>query len=179
MACRNKAEDETPAAAAFARHDASSLAETRACTKLRRDPEAPRNGKCPIPVSGRLDRLRTEKAINVSAWLRLLVQQALDQEFPDDVAEEPERVPVETPAMPPPPDPAKPTVEGWKPRRLPGGEWGAILSGPNVAGLPDNDQLPRTPIVVTDNKGDAWTTTLVERRTDFTIVVRTSGRPRD
>ena len=32
MACRNQAEDETPAAA-FARHDASSLAETRACTK--------------------------------------------------------------------------------------------------------------------------------------------------
>lgn len=128
----------------------------------------------------RLDRLRTEKDINVSAWLRRLVQQGLDHEFPDDVADEPEPEPVETPE-PPGPDPAKTPIEGWKPRRLPGGEWGAVLTGPNVAGLPDDDQLPRTPIVVTDNKGDAWTTTLVElvSRTDDTIVVRTAGRPRD
>ena len=82
---------------------------------------------------------------------------------------------------PPGPDPTKPTIKGWKPRRLPGGEWGAILTSPDVAGLPDDDQLPRTPIVVTDNKGDAWTTTLVDvvTRTDSTIVIRTSGRPRD
>ena len=112
--------------------------------------------------------------------MRLLVQQGLDQEFPDDVAEEPEPVPVETPE-PPSPDPAKTPIKGWKPRRLPGGEWGAVLSGPSVAELPDNDQLPRTPIIVTDNKGDAWTTTLVElvTRTDDTIVVRTAGRPPD
>ena len=130
----------------------------------------------------RLDRLRTEKAINVSAWLRLLVQQGLDHEFPDDIAEEPESVPDETPATPlPRPDPAKATIEGWKPRRLEGGEWGAILTGPNIAGLPDDDHLPGTPIVVTDNKGDAWTTTLVDvvTRTDSSIVVRNSGRPRD
>ena len=130
----------------------------------------------------RLDRLRTEKAINVSAWLRLLVQQGLDHEFPDDIADEPnpEPVPVETPE-PPRPDPAKTPIEGWKPRRLPGGEWGAVLTGPDVAELPDDDQLPRTPIVVTDNKGDTWTTTLVDlvSRTDSTVVVRTSGRPRD
>ena len=114
--------------------------------------------------------------------MRRLVQHGLDQEFPDDVADEHEPEPVETPATPPQkPDPAKAPIEGWKPRRLPGGEWGAVLTGPNVAGLPGNDQLPRTPIVVTDNKGDAWTTTLVDvvTRTDSTIVVRTSGRPRD
>ena len=128
----------------------------------------------------RLDRLRTEKAINVSAWLRLLVQQGLDHEFPDDVAEQPDPEPVETPE-PPSPDPTKTPIEGWKPRRLPGGEWGAVLTGPDVADLPDDDQLPRTPIVVTDNKGDAWTTTLVDlvSRTDSTVVVRTAGRPRD
>lgn len=130
----------------------------------------------------RLDRLRTEKDINVSAWLRRLVQQGLDREFPGDVAEEPEPETVEAPETPPPkPDPAKTTIEGWKPRRLTGGEWGAVLTGPNVAELPGNDQLPRTPIVVTDNKGDAWTTTLVEivSRTDSAVVVTTAGRPRD
>ena len=85
--------------------------------------------------------------------------------------------PSRRPATPlPKPDPAKTTIEGWKPRRLPGGEWGAVLTGPNVAQLPDNHQLPRTPIVVTDNKGDSWTTTLVDvaSRTDTAIVVRTS-----
>lgn len=145
---------------------------TESAVRFRVDPQTRR----------RLDRLRTEKAINVSAWLRLLVQQGLDHEFPDDVAEEPEPVPVETPAPPlPKPDPTKATIKGWKPRRLTGGEWGAVLSGPDPAGLPDNDQLLRTPIVVTDNKGDAWTTTLVDvvTRTDSAIVVRTSGRPRD
>ena len=88
--------------------------------------------------------------------------------------------PAETPEHPSP-DPAKTPIEGWKPRRLPGGEWGAVLTGANVAELPDNDQLPRAPIVVTDNKGDAWTTTLVDlvSRTDDTIVVRTAGRARD
>ena len=30
-----------------------------------------------------LDRLRTEKTVNVSAWLRRLVHQALKEEFPD------------------------------------------------------------------------------------------------
>lgn len=114
--------------------------------------------------------------------MRRLVQQGLNQEFPDDVADEPEPVPVETPATPlPKPNPAKTLIKGWKPRRLPGGEWGAVLTGPRVPEIPDNDQLPRTPIVVTDNKGDAWTTTLVDvvSRTNDTIVVRTAGRPRD
>ena len=109
---------------------------TETAVRFRVDPQTRR----------RLDRLRTEKAINVSAWLRLLVQQALDQEFPDDVAEEPEPVPVETPATPlPKPDPAKATIEGWRPRRLTGGEWGAVLTGPDVAELPDDDQLASEP----------------------------------
>jgi len=134
----------------------------------------------------RLHRLRTEKAINVSAWLRRLVQQGLDQEFPDFD---------EAPAEPDPPkptlktepddvrepDPHKPAIEGWGPRKLSDGEWGAVLEGPGVAGLPDNDQLPGTRISVTDRRGESWDTTLaeVDERTDTTLVVRTSGRPRD
>ena len=73
--------------------------------------------------------------------------QGLDHEFPDDIPGEPEPVSVESPATPlPKPDPAKATIEGWKPRRLQGGEWGAALSGPNLAGLPDDGHLPGTPI---------------------------------
>ena len=46
MACRSRAEEETPAAAAFARHEASSRGDTRACTRLRRsgDVRSPESG---------------------------------------------------------------------------------------------------------------------------------------
>ena len=78
------------------------------------------------------------------------------------------------------PDPQKPPIKGWKPRKLPSGEWGAALEGEMVAELPDNDQLPGTPIRVTDKKGESWTTTLTEviDKTDTNIVVTNSGRPR-
>ena len=77
------------------------------------------------------------------------------------------------------PDPQKPPIKGWKPLKLPSGEWGAALEGEMVAELPDNDQLPGTPIRVTDRTDQAWTTTLTEvvDRTDTTIVVKNSGRP--
>ena len=77
--------------------------------------------------------------------------------------------------------PKKPPIDGWKPRRLDSGEWGAVLEGELVAELPDSDQLPGTAISVTDNKGDSWTTTIVAvvSRSDADIVVTNAGRPRD
>ncbi len=150
-----------------------------------------------------LARLRAEKAVNTSAWLRQLVQQALEKEFPDfvdyladPVKPDPQKTPIESsddreraPADQAEagrlsdvqePDPQKTPIEGWRPRRLPDGQWGALLEGPGVAGLPDDNQLPGTPIVVTDKRGESWTTTLTEvvDRTDTTITVKTCGRPR-
>ena len=65
------------------------------------------------------------------------------------------------------------------PRQLDQG-WGAVLEGAQVAQLSASDQLRGTPIVVTDRRGDAWTTTLtaVVSRTDTEIVVTNTGRPR-
>ena len=130
-----------------------------------------------------LDRLRTEKAVNVSAWVRRLVRKALSDEFPDEELDE-------APAPEPPaapagtvderqPDPNTPPIAGWTPRQLDQG-WGAVLEGAQVADLPASDQLPGTPIVVTDRRGDAWTTTLtaVISRSDTEIVVTNTGRPR-
>ena len=139
------------------------------------------------PVTQRLlARLREEKAVNVSAWLRQVVQQRLEKEFPDfadylaDPAKpDPQKTPIET-ANVPEPDSQKTPIEGWRPRGLPDGQWGALLEGPGVAELPDDNQLPGTPIVVTDKRGESWTTTLTEviARTDTTIVVKNSGRAR-
>ena len=181
-----------------------------------------------------LDRLRDEKDINVSAWVRRQLSAGFEREFPGAVttaAPEPDPdptppvktteppAPTETPADKEPdpdptppvktteppapietpadqePDPQKPPVEtggapepdpkkalitGWRPRPLDNGKWGAVLEGPRVAELPKNDQLPGTLIRVTDKKGESWTTTLTEviDRTDTTIVVANSGRPR-
>ena len=130
-----------------------------------------------------LDRLRTEKSVNVSAWVRRLVRQALSDEFPDEELDEtPAPVPPSTLAEPvdePQPDPNTPPIAGWTPRQLDQG-WGAVLEGTQVADLPVSDQLPGTPIVVTDRRGDAWTTTLkaVVSRSDTEIVVTNTGRPR-
>ena len=131
-----------------------------------------------------LDRLRREKAVNVSAWVRRLVRKALDDEFPDefpdeepdaDQAAEPPAEPVDELA----PDPNKPPIAGWTPRQLDQG-WGAVLEGAHVADLPASDQLRGTSIVVTDRRGDAWTTTLtaVVSRSATEIVVTNTGRPR-
>ena len=64
-------------------------------------------------------------------------------------------------------------IPGWKPRKLKSGEWGAALEGEMVAKLPDNEQLPGTPIVVEPNNREPWTTTIkdVVSRTDSSIVV--------
>ena len=131
----------------------------------------------------RLDRLRTEKAVNVSAWVRRLVRKALSDEFPDeelDTAPAPE--PPAAPSAPVDerqPDPNKPPIAGWTPRQLDQG-WGAVLEGARVADLPASDQLRGRPIVVTDRRGDAWTTTLTDvvSRSNTEIVVTTTGRPR-
>ena len=111
----------------------------------------------------------------------------LSDEFPDGepddaLDEAPAPEPTAAPAEPvdePQPDPNTPPVEGWTPRQLDQG-WGAVLEGTQVADLPVSDQLPGTPIVVTDRRGDAWTTTLkaVVSRSDTEIVVTNTGRPR-
>ena len=130
-----------------------------------------------------IDRLRKEKTINVSAWLRRLVLQGLKEEFPDfETYYAPRPEPPDSPAETDDDlrtDPSKPPVEGWTPRQLDQG-WGAVLEGERVAQLPESDQLPGTPIIVTDRRGDSWTATLkqVVSRSDTEIVVSNTGRPR-
>ena len=77
-------------------------------------------------------------------------------------------------------DPQKTPIVGWKPRKLPSGDWAAALTGAGVAELPDDDELRGTPIVVTDKQGESWTTTVVRvvERSDDEIIVENSGRSR-
>ena len=69
-------------------------------------------------------------------------------------------------------------IVGWKPTRLGGNEWGAILTGKPVANLPQD--LLGAPIIVTDSKGTTWRTTItvVVSRDEKTVTVRDAGRPK-
>ena len=90
----------------------------------------------------------------------------------------------DTPAQPDDnltPAPQTPPVEGWKPSKLGQGEWGAKLGGEQLAALPESDQLPGTPIRVTDRHGETWATTIkavVSRSAAEIVVTTTTGRPR-
>ena len=106
--------------------------------------------------------------------------QTASQTTPAETAETPQHDPNTSPIVAAQDTAQMTPIPGWKPRKLNGDEWGAALEGEMVAELPDNEQLPGTRIVVTDKRGESWTPTLTEvvDRTDNTIVVKNSGRPR-
>ena len=112
----------------------------------------------------------------------------LDAEFPDWKPDwEPDDATILAPPAAPTepaddrtPDPHNALIDGWKPRQIDGGVWASVLDGDEVVDLPESDQLPGTPIRVTDRRGDTWITTIktVVSRSDTNIVVTTTGRPR-
>ena len=103
-----------------------------------------------------LDRLRNERDVNVSAWIRRRIRAELEREFPGELD------------APPLPD--------FKPSRLPGGGWGAVFRG-DAAALPAD--LVGTRIEVAPRNGSPWVATVTEivERSPEHVVVRDSGKP--
>ena len=115
--------------------------------RVRLDPE----------LGARISRLRNERDINVSAWVRRLIRNALDCQLP---AEDQQTAPETAAPLP-----------GWKPVRLPDGEWGSLYTGPDPKNLPQN--LVGLTISVRTRSGDAWNATItevVERSPDRVLV---------
>ena len=114
-------------------------------------------------IRRQLDRLRDERDVNVSAWVRRAVRDALLREFPaGDAAAR---------AAPP-----QAPLRGWKPCKV-GGRWCSALEGPAVSSLPDD---PRGSLIaVSDRSGNSWTATVIDvvERSELRAVVRDSGRP--
>lgn len=106
-----------------------------------------------------LDRLRDERHINISAWARKHIRNALRAEFPDELTDQQERheeTAGETLETQQP-------IPGWRPRKVSRDgedEWCAALAGPEVARLPR--QLPGIQIAVTTTAGKSWTGTINE-----------------
>ena len=82
----------------------------------------------------RIARLRQERDINVSAWLRHLIEDALKREFPSS----PE---------------ADAPLTGWRPHHLKTGAWGSIYLG-DTSALPS--ELVDAHITVQSKDGESW-----------------------
>ena len=111
----------------------------------------------------RLQRLRTERHLNVGAWLRALIDEALDREFGPAPTDANESVAPVKAAHPEP-------IPGWTPARLKGGGWGARFQG-DTGTLPTD--LEGLTIAVKTRSGDAWNATVtevLERSSDFVLV---------
>ena len=125
----------------------------------------------------RLDRLRAERHINISAWLRSLLMRELDRELgPDGDPPIPLPPPPPPTPRPPPAPPVAAPLSGWRPHRLANGDWGSIYSG-DTSALPS--ELVGATIVVEARNGSSWTTkveAVLERQADR-VVVTHSGRP--
>ena len=127
-------------------------------------------------------RMNTEAALKADVMASLNESLEHDRDralFGDDLRPSSSDAPA-APAAALDPDTQTPPIEGWTPRQLEPGEWGAVLDGAPVAALSASDQLRGTPIRVTNRRGNTWITTVqdVVSRRDTEIVVTTSGRPR-
>ena len=110
--------------------------------------------RLPPDLHDALTRLRTERHINISAWVRSLLARELARELGPD--RDPP-IPLPPPPPPRPAPPLPPSLEaplpGWRPHRLDNGDWGSIYLG-------DPAELVGATIVVQSRNGQSWTTTV-------------------
>ena len=105
--------------------------------------------RLPPDLHDALTRLRTQRHINTSAWIRHTLKNALEREG----------MIIGAGATP---------LPGWRPHRLDNGDWGSIYS-----------ELAGATIVVQARDGQSWTTTVtaVPDRSSGQVIVTDSGRP--
>ena len=114
-----------------------------------------------LPRTGGLDRLRAERHINISAWLRSLLTRELDGELGPD-GDPPTPLPPPSP-LPPPAPPPRAGPGGGSAARLaasPSGQRG--LGAPYYLGDPAAlpPELAGATIVVQSRNGQSWITTV-------------------
>ena len=125
--------------------------------------------RIPPDIHHALTRLRIQRHVNTSAWVRAAIKTALEGEgmFIDMAAAS------TVEAAPPVLDAPLP---GWRPHRLDNGDWGSIYLG-DTSVLPSD--LVGATIVVQPRNGQSWTTTVtaVLDRSSGQVIVTDSGRP--
>ena len=127
-----------------------------------------------------LDRLKTERHVNLSAWVRSLIRPALGRATGEGSRTGGDAPAVRSRVSPPAPAPEPETdprpIPGWSPSKLEDGSWGARFKG-DTRRFPDN--LVGQVIEVTTMGGDSWTATVVEviHWGNKSVQVRHSGKP--
>ena len=122
--------------------------------------------RLPPDLHDALSRLRAQRHVNISAWVRATLKSALEQEG----------MLIGGTGATQPPEPAASPLPGWRPHRLDNGDWGSIYLG-DTSGLPS--ELGGRTIVVEARSGQSWTTTVtaVLDRNSGQVIVTDSGRP--
>ena len=123
--------------------------------------------RLPAAAFRRLAALRRQRHLNVSAWARQVLLDALERDFPaTDAADRPPPSKTVSPPVP---------LPGWHPAKLPGGGWGSACDHPDT--LPT--ELVGLPIEVRPRQGSPWTATVREvvRHDADRVLVRDTGRP--
>ena len=121
--------------------------------------------RLPPDLHDALTRLRTQRHVNTSAWVRAAIKSAIEHEG----------MLIGTGARHTP-EPAASPLPGWRPHRLDNGEWVSIYLG-DTSGLPS--ELVGLTIAVQARNGQSWITTVtaVQDRSSGQVIVIDSGRP--
>ena len=124
--------------------------------------------RIPPDIHDALTRLRTQRHVNTSAWVRAAIKTALEAEgmLIDMAAAQ---------TVKPAPPVLDAPLPGWRAHRLDNGDWGSIYLG-DASALPSD--LVGANIVVQTRNGQSWTTTVtaVLDRGSGQVIVTDSGR---
>ena len=125
--------------------------------------------RIPPYIHDALTRLRTQRYVNTSAWVRATIKSALENEGVLIDTASAITVEADPPVLNAP-------LPGWRPHRLDNGDWGSIYSG-DTSALPS--ELIGAHITVQLKNGQGWNTTVtaVLERSSEQVIVTDSGRP--
>ena len=125
--------------------------------------------RLPPDLHEALTRLRTQRHVNTSAWVRAAIKTALEGEGMLSGAAAAQTL-----------EPAPPVLDaplpGWRPHRLDNGDWGSIYSG-DTSALPSELVGAHITVQLRDGKGWITTVTAVLERSRERVIVTDSGRP--
>ena len=126
--------------------------------------------RLPADLDVALERLKKERHVNVSSWVRAALRSALKHELHIGA-----RVPDSDPEPPPPPALLSSPIPGWRPRKYQG-DWCSLWEGDTLA-LPA-DLVDQVIVIETQTDG-TWQASVVEEieRTETHVLVRDSGKP--
>ena len=128
--------------------------------------------RLPADLDVALERLKNQRHVNVSSWVRAALRAALKHELQIGAV-----VPDSAPAPTPPPARLSSPIPGWRPWKYQG-DWCARWEGDTRA-LPAD--LVGQVIVIETQSGETFQPTALEEieRTETHVLVRDSGKPSD